>query len=170
MHHSAVHVTPKLRQRYEIVRIFVKQQSISEVAKKKGVDRKTVRKWITRFQEQGITGLADRPRTGRHSSIDEGLRQKIMETLAAPSRKAMASRLGKLKRWPTTWACPTIRFCATSKRKALSSGLMPEAPRRTQPSSATKRRTRRGALCRAQPLTQRPPQLRPSRAPSAGAR
>ena len=26
------------------------------------------------------------------------------------------------------------------------------------------------ALCRAQPLTQRPPQLRPSRAPSAGAR
>ena len=30
-------LTPKLRQRYEIVRIFVKQQSISEVAKKKGV-------------------------------------------------------------------------------------------------------------------------------------
>lgn len=47
---------------------------------------------------------------------------------------------------------------------------MPEAPRRTQPSSATKRRTQRGALCRAQPLTQRPPQLRHSRAPSAETR
>ena len=97
-------LTPKLRQRYEIVRIFVKQQSISEVAKKKGVDRKTERKWITRFQEQGITGLADRPRTGRHSSIDEGLRQKIMATLAAPvpesyglktwQAKALANHLG----------------------------------------------------------------------------
>ena len=63
-----------------------------------------MRKWITRFQEQGITGLADRPRTGRHSSIDEGLRQKIMETLAAPvpesyglktwQAKALANHLG----------------------------------------------------------------------------
>lgn len=97
-------LTPKLRQRYEIVRLFVKQQSISEVAKKKGVDRKTVRKWITRFLEQGIAGLADKPRTGRHSTIDDSTRQKIMAALAAPvpasyglktwQAKALAAHLG----------------------------------------------------------------------------
>ena len=97
-------LTPQLRQRYEIVRLFVKQQSISEVAKKKGVDRKTVRKWITRFLEQGIAGLADKPRTGRHSTIDDSTRQKIMAALAAPvpasyglktwQAKALAAHLG----------------------------------------------------------------------------
>ena len=97
-------LSPKLRQRYEIVRLFVKQQSISEVAKKKGVDRKTVRKWITRFQAQGIAGLADKPRTGRHSTIDDSMRQKILATLAGPvpasygittwQAKALATHLG----------------------------------------------------------------------------
>ncbi len=97
-------LSPKLRQRYELVRLFVKLQSISEVAKKKGVDRKTVRKWISRFQAHGIAGLADQPRTGRHSMIDEHLQQRIRAALTEPvpeeyglktwQAKALAQHLG----------------------------------------------------------------------------
>ena len=43
-----------------------KQASISEAARYYGTIRKTVRKWMKRYQQEGLKGLADKKRTPQH--------------------------------------------------------------------------------------------------------
>jgi transposase len=43
-----------------------------EAARRAGMDRQTLRDWVIRFNEQGIDGLRDRPKSGRPSWLDEG--------------------------------------------------------------------------------------------------
>lgn len=87
-------ISPKMRERYEVIRLFTQCQSISEVGSKLNLDRKTVRKWLTRFQENGIAGLSDLPRSGRRTIIDDDARARIREALASE----VPAELG-LERW-----------------------------------------------------------------------
>jgi transposase len=43
-----------------------------EAARRAGMDRQTLRDWVIRFNEQGIDGLCDRPKSGRPTWLDEG--------------------------------------------------------------------------------------------------
>ena len=43
-----------------------------EAARQAGMDRQTLRDWVIRFNEQGIEGLRDRPKSGRPARLDEG--------------------------------------------------------------------------------------------------
>jgi transposase len=43
-----------------------------EAARRAGMDRQTLRDWVIRFNEQGIDGLRDRPKSGRPTWLDEG--------------------------------------------------------------------------------------------------
>ena len=41
-------------------------------ARQAGMDRQTLRDWVIRFNAEGVTGLRDRPRSGRPPFLDEG--------------------------------------------------------------------------------------------------
>ena len=43
-----------------------------EAARRAGMDRQTLRDGVIRFNEQGIEGLRDRPKSGRPTWLDEG--------------------------------------------------------------------------------------------------
>lgn len=51
--------------RARIILLRAADMPIQTIARTIGVRRETVRKWITRFREDGINGLSDRPRSGR---------------------------------------------------------------------------------------------------------
>jgi transposase len=43
-----------------------------QAARLAGMDRQTLRDWVIRFNEGGVEGLRDRPKSGRRSWLDEG--------------------------------------------------------------------------------------------------
>jgi transposase InsO family protein len=68
--------------------------SISELARRRGISRKTAWKWIERYEQEGGKGLADRSRAPHHQAqaICEQMEQRILELKA---------------RWPY-WGAPKI--------------------------------------------------------------
>jgi putative transposase len=46
--------------------------SREQAAKQAGMDRQTLRDWVTRFNAEGVAGLRDRPRSGRPPFLGEG--------------------------------------------------------------------------------------------------
>jgi len=65
----------------------------SRIAELLGCHPATVRRWIGRFNGEGLAGLADRPRTGR----------------PALGGRRLASRIAALLRRPGPWTLPRIR-------------------------------------------------------------
>jgi transposase len=43
-----------------------------EAARRAGMDRQTLRDWVIRFNDQGLEGLRDRPKSGRPTWLAEG--------------------------------------------------------------------------------------------------
>jgi transposase InsO family protein len=68
--------------------------SVSELACRRGISRKTAWKWIERYEQEGSGGLADRSRAPHHQAqgISEEMEQRILELKA---------------RWPN-WGAPKI--------------------------------------------------------------
>ena len=66
--------------RLEMV-IMAQEYSIARVAGEYRVTRKTVRKWLLRYQEKGIEGLNDISRAPRHSpnKISSDLEDRILK-------------------------------------------------------------------------------------------
>ena len=54
--------------------------SRAAAAERAGMDRQTLRDWVVRFNEAGVEGLGDRPRSGRPPFLNEGQ----LATLARP--------------------------------------------------------------------------------------
>lgn len=56
-------------------------QSVSETARRFGVSRQIIRKWEKRFEEQGIDGLKDRPKTPKkkRNVINEEIKDLILK-------------------------------------------------------------------------------------------
>lgn len=51
--------------RARIILLLASGHSVSETARAVGVQRRIVRQWARRFQQERIAGLPDRPRPGR---------------------------------------------------------------------------------------------------------
>ena len=49
------------------------------------VDRDTVSRWLAAWQEQGLEGLADAPRSGRPPKIDAAVEGALRQILEQPS-------------------------------------------------------------------------------------
>ena len=64
------------------LRLRIRGKSAQEVAEAFGVTERTIWNWVRRFNEQGIDGLLDRPRSGRPRKIPPGqsaeLRQRVV--------------------------------------------------------------------------------------------
>ena len=54
----------RLVERAKILRLASEGQSVPQIAVRVGVNEKTVRKWFKRFEQQGVAGLEDAPRSG----------------------------------------------------------------------------------------------------------
>jgi hypothetical protein len=76
---------------YRLVMILLSQQgwSAATIAELLGSDPRTVRRWVHRYNHQGINGLADRPRAGRPRLGSPRLAARIL------------GKVGDVHRFPT---------------------------------------------------------------------
>jgi transposase len=70
----------RLVERARILLATAQGQCPSQVAKDLGVSRPTVYAWIHRFNEEGLAGLADRPRSGRPHTYTAEQRAEVVAT------------------------------------------------------------------------------------------
>jgi transposase len=56
----------------------------AQIAQVLGVDPSTVRRWIHRYQQHGVAGLHDRPRSGRPRLGSPRLGERILTALTQP--------------------------------------------------------------------------------------
>lgn len=65
-----------------IIRIFSDNEEIESVAKQMHRSRAWAYKWYKRYNDQGINGLMDKPRTGRPSFVDKDMMARIRKELS----------------------------------------------------------------------------------------
>jgi transposase len=58
--------------------------SRGEAARNAGMDRKTVRGWVHRYNAEGVDGLLDRPRSGRKPRLIEGQLAELDQIVETP--------------------------------------------------------------------------------------
>jgi transposase len=99
----ARHSTPQsVARRAQIVLLLGDGLSQGEVARRVGVTRPVVAKWLKRFVESGLDGLDDAPRSGRPRTVlDEQVADIVRQTLETTpkgqthwSQRQMAQRVG----------------------------------------------------------------------------
>ena len=76
--------------RAKMIQKCLEGQPVSKTAQELGVRPHTVIAWRKRFDEQGIRGLRDRPRSGKPRTYDEGFRTRVLETLELSPPKGQA--------------------------------------------------------------------------------
>jgi transposase len=70
----------RIRQRSQIILLALEHKMIArEIAPLVRVDDETVRSWIKRFNQAGIAGLYDEPRSGAPSKVTAAYRQRLGE-------------------------------------------------------------------------------------------
>ena len=77
-------LTPRVRERLEMVRAAAMEQDLAWIARWSGRSTRTVRFWLERFGEQGLEGLADAPRPGRPARADAAYRQALEAAMDTP--------------------------------------------------------------------------------------
>lgn len=73
---------PEIRQRATVIRLLHLGQKSAIVAQQQMISVPTIYNWHRLWRENGIEGLADKPKTGRHPKADEAYCQKLEELLA----------------------------------------------------------------------------------------
>jgi len=73
-------VSERLRQRASIIALLADGQHAPARAAQLQVDDETVRRWLKRFNEQGLEGLKERPRSGRPATSTQEQVSVIIET------------------------------------------------------------------------------------------
>ncbi len=79
-------LTPRLRERLEMVKAAALGQDVAEIAVWSGRTIPTVRRWLTTFRSEGIAGLADAPRQGRPPKADAAYLAALEAAVATPPR------------------------------------------------------------------------------------
>lgn len=100
-----------VEQRYHAVMEVAAGLSVTEVAARYGLSRQSVYAWFGRYQESGLSGLADRS----HRSVSSTLRiDSWVETLICELRLARPAwvRAG----WCSSWVVVVCRRCRRGRR------------------------------------------------------
>jgi len=53
----------------------------SQIANLLGISSRTARRWIKRYKHEGISGLLDRPKTGRPRKVTDQVKKEIQEAM-----------------------------------------------------------------------------------------
>ncbi len=66
-----------LARRGRIILLMAQGASISHVSRTVGIRRRFIYKWVDRFQDQGVTGLTDKPGRGQNNQLHREQRSGI---------------------------------------------------------------------------------------------
>lgn len=80
-------LTPRVRERLEMVKGVVVGQSLAEVARWSGRSERTVERWLTAFATGGLAALADAPRGGRPARADAAYREALERAVDTSPRE-----------------------------------------------------------------------------------
>jgi len=98
--------------RARIILALLADPSPSVAGRAAGVDVKTVRRWRDRFLEEGLPGLGDRDRPGRHPQIRAEIRyETIALACAKPEEAGVAFR--------DIWTCASLAQCVLERHPEL---------------------------------------------------
>lgn len=81
----------RLVERARIILQCLEGKAVSAVARNLKVRPNTVIDWRRRFESEGITGLQDRPRSGKPRRYTEEFRNQVLATLEMPPPRGQAS-------------------------------------------------------------------------------
>ena len=88
------------RRRKEGIRLLRQGQSQGEVARKLGVDQRSVRRWYGSFRREGMGGVKARPTPGRPPKLDLAQTMRLEQELLKGAQAAgFATDL---------WTCPRV--------------------------------------------------------------
>jgi len=141
----------RVSERIHFVLLSDQGKSPPEIAALLGYSVATVRQWLTRYQDKGLAGLYDKPRSGRPRKANEALQSNLDECL-----KTTPNALGY---WATFWTVALLVThlaglgwqvsCATVRRAVHDLGYRWRRPRlatmRRDPAGSRKM----GAIARA---------------------
>jgi len=74
----------RIVERAKIILRCLAGERVHKIAKKLGVRPNTVIEWRRRFEEKGIEGLKERPRSGKPVFYDAAFRERVLKTLELP--------------------------------------------------------------------------------------
>jgi len=77
-------LSPRQRERLEMVKAVSLGHRATEIARWSGRDVETVRSWIRRYASGGIAALQDAPRSGRPARADAAYHQALEEAVTTP--------------------------------------------------------------------------------------
>lgn len=77
----------RLVERAQIIRLASESKPVAEIAEAMDVNEKTVRKWLRRFEKQGVQGLIDAPRSGAPSRYTSEVKAQIIATALTTPRE-----------------------------------------------------------------------------------
>ena len=77
----------RVRERLEMVKAQALGQDVGQIARWCGRSVGTVRHWLRRYQEQGVRGLRDAPRSGRPRRADGAYRAALEQAVSTPPRE-----------------------------------------------------------------------------------
>jgi hypothetical protein len=80
------HAPGRVAQRAWMVLWSAEQVPVSEIAYRLHCQRKTVRKWLCRYQREPVAGLLDGPRAGRPRTLTAGAEQAILTQVNCSAR------------------------------------------------------------------------------------
>src|SRR6266516_2797292 len=69
----------RLVERAKILHLASQGQTVPQIAASLGINEKTVRKWFRRFEQQGLAGLEDAPRSGAPSRYTAENKARVLE-------------------------------------------------------------------------------------------
>ena len=65
--------------------LVLEGSSREEAARAAGMDRQTLRDWVHRYNEEGLAGLHDRPRSGRKPRLTAGQEAELVTEIGRAS-------------------------------------------------------------------------------------
>jgi len=71
----------RLYQRAQIIWLSYLKKKVPEIAKIVGLEEHAVRRWIRRYEEEGIEGFTDKPRPGRPRKVTQEYERKLLEVV-----------------------------------------------------------------------------------------
>jgi transposase len=92
-------LSQRLRRRLECIRLADQGWPVPRIAVHLGLDQATIRRTIHRMAEDGLDGLADRPRCGRPRKLDGRDLDAVEELLARAAGRDEVWTLAQLARW-----------------------------------------------------------------------
>ena len=116
---------PRLRERAQMILLAVEQSMLAhEIAPILRRDEQTVRRWIKRFNAEGLHGLEDRPRPGVDAKITPAYRERLLEIVRRrPRTLDLPFSLWSLQRLADFMAEETsIRVSDETVRRVLKDG------------------------------------------------